>query len=410
MKSERDGELTLHERFIKESKRHETTSGQSPEDNTNAWEWYDKVSFLNNIVVGHVKCANVELSVAGLMPIVKISLFCHMMIFIQQTKSSTEVLIVVDGCGAVIENTDLDVKFNEFRLTTSDNNKDAGFYMNEIQSVIAREDMNLLPSVGNNDGGTELHEYEATQSDTNSEWEKLEENGNCSRNSSEEELEENLKRNLKEKKSKKEREKRIKNKELRIHGKKYFALKRITNEVDKNPAKYVYSERKEERIIILKAKLCPNEKQLCLPHTVFYVLKSMKNQAITAESQARECMLSLLSNPKFTCTKFIKDGAKNLTTRQWTEEPSNKFWKKSGNATVNEIKGLLYKRGEILFKLHHSEEWIPLPQRRTRFNNVESAQLYNQARKIEKAKYESLQALKQSMHKDHHLFYDSLAH
>ncbi|KAF2882448.1 hypothetical protein ILUMI_23730 [Ignelater luminosus] len=87
--------------------------------------------------------------------------------------TSIEVLTIRDGCSAVIENTDLVVEFNEFRSSTSDNNENTGLYVNEIQSVIAHENMNSLLPVSNNDGATRLHEYDVTQPDTNLEWEKI---------------------------------------------------------------------------------------------------------------------------------------------------------------------------------------------------------------------------------------------
>ncbi|KAF2897726.1 hypothetical protein ILUMI_08454 [Ignelater luminosus] len=126
--------------------------------------------------------------------------------------------------------------------------------------------MNLLSSACNNDGSTELHEYEATPSDTDSGKEELEENGNSSGNTSEEEI------------------------------------------------------------------LWLREHHQC---------------TITAERQGREGMLSLLSNPKLTCTKFIKNGVKNLITHRWTEEPFNEFWQsgyqffKYTRLYVNEYKELV---------------------------------------------------------------------
>lgn len=63
----------------------------------------------------------------------------------------------------------------------------------------------------------------------------------------------------------------------------------------------------------------------------------------------------------------------------------------------------------IFYKLRHPDEWKILPQR-LRANNPSSvvSRLYNEPRKIDKTKYDSLQSLKSFMHRDNHAFYDNL--
>lgn len=83
--------------------------------------------------------------------------------------------------------------------------------------------------------------------------------------------------------------------------------------------------------------------------------------------------------------------------------------KKAGDPTVNDIRALLYKNGSIFYKLRHPDEWKLLPQRLRSYNpTLNAAQLYNEPRKIDKNKYDSLQSLKPYMHRDYHTFYDSL--
>lgn len=84
--------------------------------------------------------------------------------------------------------------------------------------------------------------------------------------------------------------------------------------------------------------------------------------------------------------------------------------KKSGDPTVADVRGLLYKDGEVFYKICHSHGYQPLPQRRNIQNQAELKSLYSQLPKIEKSKFDSLQDLKPYMHRDYHSFYDSLNH
>lgn len=83
--------------------------------------------------------------------------------------------------------------------------------------------------------------------------------------------------------------------------------------------------------------------------------------------------------------------------------------KLSGEATVNNIRAMLYKDNKVQFKLRHSEEWKNLPQKRDpKKQPHEIGPLYAEQPKIEESKYKSLQSLKKYMHKDFHAFYDNL--
>lgn len=83
--------------------------------------------------------------------------------------------------------------------------------------------------------------------------------------------------------------------------------------------------------------------------------------------------------------------------------------KKAGDPVVTNIRALLYKNGEIFYKLRHPEDWAKLPQR-LQCNKSKLLSLYSAERKIENSKYECLQALKKYIHKDNHHFYDNLRH
>lgn len=83
--------------------------------------------------------------------------------------------------------------------------------------------------------------------------------------------------------------------------------------------------------------------------------------------------------------------------------------KRAGDPVVTDIRGLLYKNGEIFYKLRHPQEWQLLPQR-VRAINTNLSNVYTEPRKLEKSKYQSLQSLKKYMHRDHHHFYDNLHH
>lgn len=51
--------------------------------------------------------------------------------------------------------------------------------------------------------------------------------------------------------------------------------------------------------------------------------------------------------------------------------------KKAGDPVVTDIRGLLYKGGDIFFKLRHPDEWKILPQRRLRTNlNINAKMLF----------------------------------
>lgn len=82
--------------------------------------------------------------------------------------------------------------------------------------------------------------------------------------------------------------------------------------------------------------------------------------------------------------------------------------KRAGDPTVVDMRGLLYQEGEVLYKINHCDEWQPLPQRRKKHNEIEPVDLYSGPLKIEKSKFDSLQALKVFMHRDYHSFYDNL--
>lgn len=83
--------------------------------------------------------------------------------------------------------------------------------------------------------------------------------------------------------------------------------------------------------------------------------------------------------------------------------------KRAGDPTVNDIRALQYKDGEIHYKLRHPDEWQKLPQR-ARVNNNSLETLFTEPRKIDSTKFENLQSLKKYMHSDYHAFYDSLTH
>lgn len=68
--------------------------------------------------------------------------------------------------------------------------------------------------------------------------------------------------------------------------------------------------------------------------------------------------------------------------------------KRAGDPTVNDIRPLQYKDGEIHYKLRHPDEWQKLPQR-VRVNNNSLESLYSEPRKIDSTKFENLQSLKQ---------------
>lgn len=84
---------------------------------------------------------------------------------------------------------------------------------------------------------------------------------------------------------------------------------------------------------------------------------------------------------------------------------------KSGDATVNNIRGLLFKEGNVQYKIRHTDDWKILPQKKAQvLQQSEPDPLYEGPLKIEKSKYNSLQSLKRFMHRDFHTFYDHLMH
>lgn len=84
---------------------------------------------------------------------------------------------------------------------------------------------------------------------------------------------------------------------------------------------------------------------------------------------------------------------------------------KSGDSTVNDIRGLLFTKNEVKYKIRHSQAWKKLPQKRSELQvQTEVHSLYKNQLKIELTKYKQLQSLKKYMHKDHHSFYDNLNH
>lgn len=85
--------------------------------------------------------------------------------------------------------------------------------------------------------------------------------------------------------------------------------------------------------------------------------------------------------------------------------------RKTGDATVTDIRGLLYFNGDVKYKLRHTDEWTNLPQRRTNTAPIrEPISLYDCPLKIDSTKFSHLQSLKQYMHRDYHLFYENLSH
>lgn len=82
--------------------------------------------------------------------------------------------------------------------------------------------------------------------------------------------------------------------------------------------------------------------------------------------------------------------------------------KKAGDPTVTEIRALLYRQGEVWYKLMHSDDWKLLPQQRKQDLYQTPSSLYEEPKKIDKSKFDQLQLLKPYMHRDYHTFYDNL--
>ena len=84
--------------------------------------------------------------------------------------------------------------------------------------------------------------------------------------------------------------------------------------------------------------------------------------------------------------------------------------KLTGRPYVDNIRELKYStEGKIQFKLEYHDEWSDLPQRYT-VQHVQPERLYNERRKITLVKYNHLQELKKTIHKDYHSYYDELPH
>lgn len=84
---------------------------------------------------------------------------------------------------------------------------------------------------------------------------------------------------------------------------------------------------------------------------------------------------------------------------------------KKGDPQVTSIRCLKHNpTGTIEYKLNYSEEWTLLPRRRNENGLTDITNLYKEPLKIEKRKFENLQALKAVIEKDYHSFYDQLPH
>lgn len=93
-----------------------------------------------------------------------------------------------------------------------------------------------------------------------------------------------------------------------------------------------------------------------------------------------------------------------------TNLPSLRPGKKSGDPVVIDICQLQYLAdGTIKYKLHHTAEFEPLPQRRKLSLSVEPTSLYSAPLPITQSKFDQLQELKQFIERDHHPFYDNLS-
>lgn len=84
--------------------------------------------------------------------------------------------------------------------------------------------------------------------------------------------------------------------------------------------------------------------------------------------------------------------------------------RKTGDPTVCDIRALLFKNNAVMYKLRHTEEWKPLPQQRNQEVQADLKALYTMPLTIDTNKFNSLQSLKQFMHRDYHHFYDNLYH
>lgn len=83
-----------------------------------------------------------------------------------------------------------------------------------------------------------------------------------------------------------------------------------------------------------------------------------------------------------------------------------------GDPVVCDIRQLLYQpSGTIKYTLDYSEEFKPIPIRRSAAANIDDVQrLYRNPIPVQKSKFNHLQEMKIIIPRDHHHFYDSLPH
>ncbi|KAK7493373.1 hypothetical protein BaRGS_00015499 [Batillaria attramentaria] len=109
---------------------------------------------------------------------------------------------------------------------------------------------------------------------------------------------------------------------------------------------------------------------------------------------------------------------KNLTFEFFLDFSKLSFCKtirpgrRPGDPQVTDIRALKYGiDGIIQYKLHHSDEWSPLPSRNSNRNApVTIPKMYSQPIPIKKTKFEDLQQLKEVLPREYHTFYDQLPH
>lgn len=119
---------------------------------------------------------------------------------------------------------------------------------------------------------------------------------------------------------------------------------------------------------------------------------------VSLMAQARHSKPYIIHNVDYTFFKNYEDVCQFDSIRPG---------KKAGDPVVTDIRAALYKGGKFFYKLRQTEEWQLLPQR-LHNNDKDLVDLYDEPRKIEKSKYDSLQSLKKYMHRDNHFFYDNL--
>ncbi|KAK7504088.1 hypothetical protein BaRGS_00004820 [Batillaria attramentaria] len=109
---------------------------------------------------------------------------------------------------------------------------------------------------------------------------------------------------------------------------------------------------------------------------------------------------------------------KNLTFEFFLDFSKLSFCKtirpgrRPGDPQVTDIRALKYGTdGIIQYKLHHSDEWSPLPSRNSNRNApVTIPKMYSQPIPIKKTKFEDLQQLKEVIPREYHTFYDQPPH